>query len=377
VQVLRVVLLVGAAAALSCGRPRVVTEPVPVPAPEEVEWTLLLAGDAGGPYEDDPVLAALTRTAAVAPGRSTIVFLGDNIYPRGLPDSLDPLRPEMDRRLLRQVETATTTGAYAYFIPGNHDWDKHGPDGWNAIVRQGDAVRRMGAGQAELLPPGGCPGPEVRDVGARLRLVLVDTHWFLHPNERPGPAECTPGAEQAVADSLAGALRDAGDREVIVLAHHPLRSGGKHGGHFSLATHILPLREIKPWLWVPLPIIGSIYPIARANGVTDQDVSGARNRRMREALEAAMRPHRPLVYASGHEHNLQVLAGASARWLLVSGSGYFDHAGRAHWLDSTRYAAQASGFMRLDVLTDGRIRLGVLEVDGAGAIRETFSHWLD
>lgn len=362
---------------LSCGRARIVTEPAPLPGPGEIEWTVLLAGDAGAPYDGDPVLAALTRTAALAPERTTIVFLGDNIYPRGLPDSLDPERPEMERRLLRQVETATRSGAHAYFVPGNHDWAKHAADGWDAIVRQGHAVRQMGNGRAELLPAGGCPGPEVRDLGRSLRLILLDTQWWLHTRGRPGEAHCTPGIEAGIADSLAGALRDAGDREVIVAAHHPLRSGGQHGGYFSVGNHLFPLRELKSWAWLPLPIIGSLYPFARENGLTDQDVSGRRNRAMRQALEDAMRPHRPLVYAAGHEHNLQVLDGASARWLLVSGTGFFDHAGQAHWLQGTRYAARASGFMRIDALHDGRFRLAVLEVNRAAALRETFSAWLE
>src|SRR5436309_11924013 len=31
-----------------------------------------------------------------------------------------------------------------------------------------------------------------------------------------------------------------------------------HGGHFGWQDHIFPLRNIKPWLWIPLPLIGSV-----------------------------------------------------------------------------------------------------------------------
>jgi hypothetical protein len=99
---------------------------------------------------------------------------------------------------------------------------------------------------------------------------------------------------------------------------------------------------------------------------------------MREALEGPMLRHRPLVWASGHEHNLQVLAGRTARHLLLSGSGIFGHGSRVVQLSVTRYASAAAGYMRLEVLLDGRVRLGVIEVDGeARARRRIPGGWND
>jgi hypothetical protein len=85
----------------------------------------------------------------------------------------------------------------------------------------------------------------------------------------------------------------------------------------------------------------------------------------------------PAVYASGHEHNLQVLAGGPARLELVSGGGIFDHHGRAAVVRGTLFARNASGFARLDVPPSGRARLAVLEVDGSGSSREVFSTWVE
>jgi hypothetical protein len=41
------------------------------------------------------------------PGRSLTLYLGDNIYPRGLPREGAPDRREMERRLDVQIEAAT------------------------------------------------------------------------------------------------------------------------------------------------------------------------------------------------------------------------------------------------------------------------------
>ena len=46
-------------------------------------------------------------------------------------------------------------------------------------------------------------------------------------------------------------------------------------------------------------------------------------------------------------------------------------------LASTRYAADKPGFMRVDVLEDGRVRLGVLQVDAESRVTEAFAMWLE
>ncbi|MGH7676501.1 MAG: hypothetical protein ACREMV_14635, partial [Gemmatimonadales bacterium] len=83
------------------------------------------------------------------------------------------------------------------------------------------------------------------------------------------------------------------------------------------------------------------------------------------------------VYAAGHDHAQQVITSGGARYLLVTGGGYYGHTSPVAWRDSTRFAASASGYMRLDVQRDGRVRLGVRAVDRMAAAREVFSLWLE
>ena len=105
----------------------------------------------------------------------------------------------------------------------------------------------------------------------------------------------------------------AGARHVVVIAHHPLVSGGPHGGYFGWQDHVFPLRNLKSWLWIPLPLIGSAYPIARAEGISSQDIPSRAYTRMRVALDSAFAGAPPLIYAGGHDHTLQVIAGTSTR----------------------------------------------------------------
>jgi hypothetical protein len=354
----------------------------PLAPPAQIDATLFLIGDAGGPAappDSEPVFMALRAAAASAP-HAVIVFLGDNVYPDGMPDSAAPGRAAAERVLTQQLGVLHASGARGFFVPGNHDWDSMQPGGWDAVLRQERFIAAAGGGPA-LLPAGGCPGPAVVDVGAVVRLVALDSQWWLQDGPKPaGPSSSCPAAtEGAVIDSVRAALRAAGKRAVVVVAHHPPASGGVHGGHFGWQDHIFPLRNIKPWLWIPLPIIGSVYPIARAEGISSQDIPSRAYTRMRVALDSAFAgaPAPPLIYAAGHEHTLQVIAGTSARYVLVSGAGTFGHFDRVTALDSTRFARSASGFMRVEFLRDGRARLGVMIVDRAGTATEEFGLWLN
>ena len=363
---------------LACGKTvREVAPPVPVPAVEDVEVSLYLIGDAGAPAEGgEPVLQALRTDLLAHPGEKLVVFLGDNIYPKGMPEADASDRAEAERRIDDQVRAVLDGGARGVFIPGNHDWQKSGADGWWRVYRQMEYLDRY-APDVELLPRNGCPGPVARDVGSSLRLIVLDTEWYLHGGPKPGAwSPCRVRSPAVLGDSLRAAVARAGDRRVIIAAHHPMRSNGPHGGHFTVKEHIFPLTAVAGWAWLPLPIIGSLYPLSRQWGISSQDQSSGLNKRMVAAFDSAFAGQPPLVYAAGHEHNLEVLEGSSAGYLLVSGAGIYHHASSTAWRDDTRFAVGEAGYMRLDVLRSGAIRLAVVTVDETGRGTEAFSMYL-
>ncbi|MBA2458186.1 MAG: metallophosphoesterase [Gemmatimonadales bacterium] len=364
--------------------------PAPMAPLDSIELALFLIGDAGSKaYDGEPVLLELSRQSdSLRPVKQFVVFLGDNVYPRGVPPVGHPNRDDAERKIAAQVLAIRKGGAQGILVPGNHDWDRQGRDGWNSIRRQDTLVRRFGGDDVRLLPEGGCPGPEVVDLAAHVRLIALDSEWWLHNDVKPfGPgAPCATRTNQEVTDSLAGALRDKGTRHAIVVTHHPLRSGGQHGGAFNLSDHIFPLRNVESWLWIPLPLIGSLYPFARTMGISNQDISGGKYQLMRRELEKVFAKHPPLAVASGHDHDLQVIRGGRpeithAGYQLVSGAGILGHASLVRKIEGSLFEREAAGFMRLDFTRDGRVRLSVTTVvpegeRAEGESAEVFSLWL-
>lgn len=373
-------LLIAASLAMTPAQDTGAASPSAPRSETDVETSLLILGDAGvGQSPDDPVLRALADAVRLDPDRTSVLFLGDNVSPDGVPVDGHRRRASAERRLRAQVEAAR--GAQrVIFVPGNHDWAQAGtPRDWDAVGRQARLLAATGI--AELRPAAGCPGPETLDVGEHLRLVFLDTEWWLHDLPRPDVSLSCPASTPAdVIRELDAAVGGAAGRHVVIAGHHPSISAGPHGGRFDWMDHVFPFRRLRSWLWIPLPLAGSVYPLARQNGALIQDQSHRTYRRMVAALRGAIAPHRPLLFVAGHEHQLGLFTGASigTRYVAVSGAGGTGHKRGA--VGSPREALFASGrpgFMRIDFLRGGGVRLTAFTLTGRGAVRRAYERRLE
>lgn len=292
---------------------------------------VLLIGDAGVPRESEPVLETLRVWGDAHPNDTTVLYLGDNVYPSGL-EKDD--RPHGERVLRAQLEASD---AHKIFVPGNHDWG-FPYQGSDRVLRQQAYVEANGA---EFLPRDGCPGPAYRELvptddnGRRgVALILIDIDpWFTEEAERP----ICPGAEtpQELAEQLATLLERHREQWLIVGAHHPLRTGGPHGG-FTRG-------------WLADFVTGTIFLIYGSL----QDAYEEGYRAIMLPIEEALASAPPLVYAAGHDHNLQILEGnGHARFQIVSGAGATDRVrgGSVTDIEGTLFAHGHPGFMALDIV---------------------------
>ena len=324
--------------------------------PADIETSVFLIGDAGepDPRERSKVLDSLAAQVSAAPAKSFIVFLGDNVYPDGIPEEGQAAYADARRRLAVQVNSIPP-GVRSVFVPGNHDWAGSGPFGLYSVRLQERMIESMARGRnITMLPGNGCPGPVSLDIG-RLRFVALDTQWWLHAYIVGDSSSRCATDPAAVTASLRQQINVPDGRVVVVGAHHPLMTGGEHGGYCGITG-----------------------PFRRLAGHS-QDILSGLNRVMRDSIETAFTAKPPLVYAAGHEHNMQVLrGGATVQYLLVSGAGSDSKVSCGVWLRESYYVAQhRTGFMRLDIMRGKGVFLRVyaFRSDGSGGV--TFSRWLE
>jgi hypothetical protein len=382
--------------------------PATTPAPATIDHRLLLIGDAGdADPADEPALDLLEERVRVAPEKTTVVFLGDNVYETGMPDpspiegtaieavldevllNLYQSRRESERLLKAQVRAVRVPGVRAIFIPGNHDWDQFGVGGFKRVLNQQAYIDQLRTANdpivdVSMMPGDGCPGPTTLDVGSKARLVILDTQWWLDagvggkPTPEHNPTGCPYTTKADILKALQLSIERGGQegREVVVVGHHPLQSRGPHGGHVDLEVHLFPLTMLGSYVpfvvrWMPLPVFGSIAAWLRSNrSPSGQDFSGPGNEELRHSLEGAMAAAaangtRPILYAAGHDHSLQVFRMPKGpRWTVVSGLGSSSKASGVRHNRYTTFAhsdARRPGLMEVDFASDGRARLSVWE----------------
>lgn len=322
-----------------------------------LRYRILLLGDGGQPKPDEPVLKTLKKWTEKAPEKTSIIFLGDNMYPDGMTEEM---KHEAPTHLGPQLEVVESSNTHGLFIPGNHDWGGAGEEGIHALRAQEKYVNDALPRKPSFLPKEGLPGPvslELPESTPAVRLVVLDTQWWLHRYKKTEKPQ----------DEIIAELKNALDTglPVIVVGHHPIQSYGPHGGFYDWKAHLFPLREAEKWLWVPVPIIGSLYPITRWHLVkSEQDLCNATYKNMVAQFNTVFSGATKtplLIYASGHDHSLQVLQGDTTDYLLISGLGSSEKATEVSHGDNTLFAHQHSGFMVLDFFEDGKVLLRVVE----------------
>lgn len=323
--------------------------------------TLFLVGDCGEPYIGKEPIGSVIRKKIEASGRpKTVLFLGDNVYPKGLAPEGHRLRREGEEILNNQVRWVSGTGAATFFVPGNHDWNHWGKRGWDYVTNQQQWIDSLKDENIVLSPRDGCPGPVMVDIDEHHLLLILDTQWMLHRWEKPGESACGSKSVDDVLRRISGVFEQNSHKRIIVAAHHPLITYGEHGGVFSLRSHIFPLVDLSKYLYIPLPLIGSIYPLYRKWFGHIQDTAHRSYRKFAQAILAIMARHPGSIFVAGHEHALQYIVKDGVH-VIVSGTGA--KTGHARKKKYAVLATGVRGFVQVSTFVDGSVSLHFFQVD--------------
>lgn len=302
------------------------------PSDSTIVNSIFLLGDAGLPSSDkqEPTLKLLQQHLnANSDSNNTVVFLGDNIYPSGLPDTNDSQRKEAERRIVEQLKLVENFNGNTVFIPGNHDWKNSRDGGYDQVRRQEKFIETYLDKGNVFIPSNGCPGPVEVNISPLITLIVIDSEWWLHEHKKPkGPYNiCGVEDKFDFIVQLEDIIEKNKNKHVVIAQHHPLFSNGEHGGHYTLKDHIFPLTLVRRNLYIPLPVVGSVYPLARKGGVSPQDIANPNYQQMKKAMLAMLKDKKNVVFAAGHEHSLQfhkykqlnhIVSGSSTKSSFVS-----------------------------------------------------------
>tara|TARA_R110000868_G_scaffold408293_7_gene691096 strand:- start:51464 stop:55195 length:3732 start_codon:yes stop_codon:yes gene_type:complete len=339
------------------------------PPESELIYKMFLLGDAGAPTLDvqEPTLKLFQSFLEKASDKSAALFLGDNIYLNGLPDSTHPDRAFYESRINEQLNTIKNFKGRVIFLPGNHDWDDGGRDGLNAVRRQEKYIEKYLDRGNTFLPDDGFPGPvdiELMDddedprLRDDIRLIVLDTQWWLHKYDKSygdtGEYDLVDGGDFLV--ELEDILKKREKDFVVVAAHHPLITNGPHGGYLPASRHLKP------------PIFGSLYAFYRKAFGYEQDIPHHIYKEMSSTFRKMFLLNDNLIYASGHSHSLQYHKTDGPREVqhyIVSGSGT-----KEQYVAKNRgaeFTYEGQGFVTLNYYGNGSVWMEAWSPIGDGS----------
>jgi hypothetical protein len=312
----------------------------------KIAHTIYLVGDAGNADEKQAqqTLELLHQKLKKSNKKATLLFLGDNIYPKGFPSDDNAAAISLaETKLTNQLKLTKGFKGKTIVIPGNHDWY----NGIKGLERQADFVTKYLNDKKAFLPRKSCAIEDVK-IDSTATLITVDSEWFLedwdnHPTMNDN---CDIKTREDFFDQLENLLNKNQEKTVVLAIHHPLMSNGTHGGQFSLEKQLFPLEQK-----IPLPIIGSFINLLRkTSGVSPQDIQNKQYTIYAKRIKTLLQKQKNVIVVSGHDHNLQYVNKENIQQ-IISGAGSKSEAARA--INPTEFSYGGNGYATLTLFKSG------------------------
>jgi len=254
--------------------------------------------------------------------KNTIIYLGNNIYPEGMPDEGSKSYNTAKEVIDYELSLVQGKNAKAFFIPGNLEWKRGKPGGFAQVQNEWRYINKFQLPNVQMLPSNGCPGPVDIKVGDKVVLVFMDSQWWLQQNEKPGvESDCDFKTEDEVITALKDVIGTYPDKLIILAMHHPLYSDGKSGGTIKIKQQY---------------------------------------KNMITRVEEVLRLHPNIIQAAAHNHSLQFLQHDSVSF-IVSGAGSETTSIKNG--KNSLFSKTENGFAVVEVSTDGKVTVKFYAVE--------------
>ncbi len=332
--------------------PKFKQQPVQQMDSSQLAYEIYLLGDIK-PYKKEGAADLKTMKHFLEKSKipSAVVLMGDVVYPLGMPNADEPSYKSAKEAIDRILNTFENYNNPVYIFAGNHDWERGRKEGWQHVLNLEKYIQNNAPENIRFSPSGGCPGPVEVDLTDDITLILLDSQWWLHQNEKPKPTDCDLQNEEDIFAKVEDIIKRNKEKKILVTAHHPLFSVGNHGGYFPASRNLFPLLDKKKYLYIPLP--GFLYTGYRKYIGDIQDFAHPRYKFYRDKMLSIFQKYPDIIYAAGHEHNMQYRAQDSLYHIVSGGGGPGSYIARKK--KKADFAYDNSGFVKLSFLKNGEV----------------------
>ncbi|WP_223606791.1 BamA/TamA family outer membrane protein [Chryseobacterium sp. OSA05B] len=310
----------------------------------ETDFKVFLIGDAGNSDDTQAqnTLNLLKNKLDSADSNSMLIFLGDNIYPNGIPKESDKDYALAKQKLENQLAITKNFKGKTLVIPGNHDWNS----GLDGLKAQEDLVKAYFNDKKAFLPKNSC-GIDDINLSKDIKLIVIDTEWALvNWDQYPGVNKnCTIKTREDFFTEFKDLVTKNQDKRIIVALHHPVISSGTHAGFNSAKSHLYPLKSK-----IPVPVVASVINVLRSSsGASLEDINNQHYADLANRLKSIVQDKENIIFVSGHDHNLQYHEERNIRQ-IVSGAG--SKTDPSTIAEKTDFSYGGSGFAVLNIRKD-------------------------
>ncbi|AZA84125.1 metallophosphoesterase [Chryseobacterium lactis] len=318
---------------------------LPLQDSANIAHQFLLIGNLGGAdrHSSQKTLQKLQNRLNNASAKSTLLFLGDNLYSQGMSGENNKESKQAQSIVENKLKITKNYKGNTVVIPGNHDWQY----GLKGMKNQEKAVSQYLNTKKAFLPKNGCPIDKLK-LENNITLITVDSQWFLEnwENDSKINADCDIKSREDFFKEFEGLINKNQNNLIVVALHHPLISKGIHAGYFSWKDQLFPLGN-----QVPLPGIGTLINAFRStSGISPQDMNNAHYIALTSRLKSIVQNNDNVIFVSGHDHNLQYLEEKNVRQ-IISGAG--SENGAAKIAHSQGFSYGGNGYAVLNINQDG------------------------
>ncbi len=264
----------------------------------------------------------------------------------------------LDKFLRKLIEVPELT---ILLLPGDRDWDDGSRQGLTKLRLLEQFLVNQDYGERILFQPSdGCPGPLLYDIAPELNILVLNTQWWNQKYGRPTTesAICNTAEPAAVIEEIESLIDESATGNLLIVGHHPIFSHGPFGGYFPVSQWLLPIP--------PFSILNRSF---LQNVGSDRYSANPRLAQFEEDLSEVLAPHFSIIYASGHEKNLEAFRIGEN---VVINSGAPEKGGFVRKVNSTLVHSRRAGFISLHYHSSGHIGINHHEwLDTGITLRKT------